>query len=83
MDHGPEDEREDGDRHDGARDREAGERLLGDPPAPEAPRPGRDVVAGVVGDGGQYALRDRSNRVTIACATTFVTSEITIRIAPR
>ena len=84
VDHRPEHEPEDGDRHHRASDGESGEHLLGDPAATQAAGPGRDVVPVVVGHRcHQYALRARSNLVTITCATTLVTSEMTIRITPR
>ena len=65
-------------------DGEPREHLLGDPAAAQAVRADRDVVPVVVGHRcHQYALRARSNLLTMTCATTFVTSEMTIRIAPR
>ena len=83
VDHRPEHEREDADRQHGARNGKSRGNLLGDPAAAEVARADRDVVPVAGNARHQYALRDRSNRVTITCATTFVTREMTIRIAPR
>ena len=82
--HGAEHEREDRDGDEGGQDGEEAEELLGQAPPGQAVRAGRDVelVAGLRrGRGAHTALRCFSNRRTMNCAATFVTSEMTIRIA--
>ena len=81
----PQHERQQHDGEDGAEDRDQRDELLGPATATEVVRAGGDVVR--VGDlGGAHPvdiLRAFWNLFTITCADTFVTREMTRRIAPR
>ena len=76
-------EREDSDGHERGEDADSRERLLDAAAPAEVVRRRRHVVAIACVDDAHAALRCFSNRRTISCASTFVTSEMTIRIAAR